>query len=191
MNATAEIESSMPRKQANLSNVFRVESFKRATVTRPIVRLYRAPEHALKETSLSGSGVKPGERLVFAIDPLMFVSLTEAELLDALHAVIKRLRDVRGVANRPSTEALKVHRLKEEEGLTVSAIAKLFAKRWPDCTDVESRERRVKRYLQQVRRYDARAHKRQLAGLTVRQQGRQQAILKMLDELPPVEPTTD
>jgi hypothetical protein len=45
----------------------------------------------------------------------------------------------------------------------------------------------AKRYVKQVRTWLANAEKREAEGLTARQR----AILKMLDDLPPVEPTTD
>lgn len=174
----------MPKRPPNLGAVFRHEHFKRASVSRPLIRLYRVPEAALKEVSFSGSGVKPGERLVWWIDPNFLVSCTEAELMQAFHAIVKNLRAVRGSATMPSAEALEIYRLKDRLGLTVAQIVTRFAKRWRDCSDVESRERRVKRYLRSVRAHVARAKERELASLTPRQR----AILRMLDAVPPVEP---
>jgi hypothetical protein len=177
----------MPHTRANLRANFGQQHLKHTTITRPIVRLYRVPDAALKQVSFSSSGVRPGERLVLWIDPDVLVSCTEADLLDALHAVIKRLRDVRDASRRPSDEALEVYRLKEREGLSVARIAKRFEKDWPDCSDVESRERRVKRHLRKARAYLARAEKRELASRTARER----AIVDLLKDVPPVEPMAD
>ena len=139
------------------------------TLGPPLVRLYRVTPAALHEVPMSGSGVRLGERLVFAIDANDLAERSEAELLKALHRVVKRLRDVRDVRERPTAEALEVYRLKEREGLTITEIARRFASRWRNCNDNESRERRAKRNVQQVRRYLARAKARELASLTARQ----------------------
>jgi hypothetical protein len=53
--------TAVPPRPPDLSKVFHVERFKRQTVTRPLVRLYRAPETALNEVPLTGRGVKPTE----------------------------------------------------------------------------------------------------------------------------------
>lgn len=169
----------MPQRPANLRDAFHQETFKRVTKTRPLVRLYRAPETALKEIPLSGTGVKAGEKLVWWFDPNDLVSRSERELLRAFHAVLKRLREIRGAATLPKKEALEVYRL-QQQGLTIAQIADQFKSRWPNCTDIESRERRVKRYLRQVRARLAEAEKREAAGLTARQR----AILATVREDP-------
>ena len=102
----------MPQRPPRLSDVFHTETFKRATVTQPILRLYRVPSHKLTEVPLSGSGLRPGDRLVLAIDPQHLADRTEQELLNALHSVVKNLRRMRGVKAKPSAEDLEVYRLK-------------------------------------------------------------------------------
>jgi hypothetical protein len=106
---------------------------------------------------------------------------------------MKRLRDERGVKDRPSAEAFEIYRLKQL-GWSVPRIAEKFEQRWPECRDrralgreadpQQTRERRVKRCLQQVREYLDRAQEREAASLTPRQR----AILEALQDAPPVEP---
>jgi hypothetical protein len=167
----------MSPKPSSLRDVFLVERFKRRTISRPVVRLYRVSRHRLKEVPFSGSGVQPGECMVFAIDPQDIADRTEAELCRAVHAVIKNLRRVRRVKERPSAEALRVHQLKtdEEHPLTYRQIAERFARKWRDCSDPESRERKAKRYVAKVRAW----RKRQFDQLSQRQR----AILRIAREL--------
>lgn len=174
------------QRPANFRAVFRVEAFKRTTKSVPIVRLFRGRDAALKEVSLSGRGVRPGELLLLRIDPNALVSCTEAELVVALHAVVKRLREVRSAATMPTPVALEVQRLRNT-GLSVTQIARRFARRWRDCADVESRVRRVNRCLKAVRNHQALAKARELASLT----SRQRTILEALDSAPPPKPATD
>jgi hypothetical protein len=135
-----------------------------------IVRLFGAHPSALREVSRSGRGLRAGERIVFAIEPTDLAECSEADLLRDLHRVIKQLRAVWDVRARPSAAALEVYRLKQQ-GKTIRQIANHFSAGWPDCTDVESAERRVNRYVRQVRAFLARATERELAGLTARQRG--------------------
>src|SRR5436190_22559505 len=143
--SSKSVRSRMRRRAPDLADLFCVEHFPRTSRRRPIVRLYRVDQRALTQVSFNGSGVRFGQRLVFAVDPELLVTRPLREVLRALRILIKRLRDVRGAATLPSAEALEVFKLKED-GLTVRQIAAKFGRRWRDCSDVESRERRVKRY---------------------------------------------
>jgi hypothetical protein len=161
----------MPRRPPNLRANQHVETFKRRTVTRPIVRLFAVRPSALREVSIDvdGSGVQLGERLVLAIDADDVAGLDLAELTEALKAVIKQQRKRLGA--RPNDDAWKVYSLKQQ-GLSTGQIVERLGRK--GASHGTNQERRVQRLVADVVAYLARAEERGQRILTPRQR----AILK-------------
>ena len=154
----------MRNRPANLMEAFEVRLYNkrgaapRGAARRPLVRLFRVPESALRELPIGQPGpyrdrVRNGERLVLWLEPNDIAYKTEATLVKAFHAVLKRLRSENRPTSLPTNEMFEVWRLNTVKGLSYPKVAACFEKAWKDCGDSESRERRAKRYVKDVSRF--------------------------------------
>jgi hypothetical protein len=88
----------------------------------PLVRTFAVPTTALREVATDGVGLRVGERLVMLIEPDDLATSTEAALLAAVKAVIKRRRKALGA--RPTRRELEIYRLRTLGGMTPQEIVK-------------------------------------------------------------------